>query len=365
MKKEIDYNVVVLGEEHYNPLGVVRTLGEAGINPTVVVKRSMSSRITSQSRYIGELHFVDTYEEGVDWIVDKFCRCVNKTIIIPTDDIAVSCLETRYEELSDMFVFNNAGKDGRISFFQNKEKIYELADKHGMRIAQTWHVKKGYLPNDIEYPVITKPIRPYADWKSDYYVCNNEDELIIAYSKIGGGSELLLQRYVDKVTERTYEGCAVDKGRDVLFSIEARYTYTLPDYYSMEMVVSNPTDEDVGYEGIFEVEFMEDGDGKLWFLEINFRNSTWSWASTKVGMPLPVIWIKGMMEENISKNVIRKVPKGFRALAEQPDFFFRVRREKMISLFEWLKLVKTADCLMIHLTKSHVSFLGCMLWEDS
>lgn len=28
---------VVLGQEHYNPLGIVRTLGESGIRPTVIV----------------------------------------------------------------------------------------------------------------------------------------------------------------------------------------------------------------------------------------------------------------------------------------------------------------------------------------
>lgn len=45
---------------------------------------------------------------------------------------------------------------------------------------------------------------------------------------------------------------------------------------------------EIGFEGIFEVEFMGDADGKLWFLEINFRNSTWSLASMKAGMPLPI-----------------------------------------------------------------------------
>lgn len=28
---------VILGQEHYNPLGIVRTLGENGIRPTVIV----------------------------------------------------------------------------------------------------------------------------------------------------------------------------------------------------------------------------------------------------------------------------------------------------------------------------------------
>lgn len=45
---------------------------------------------------------------------------------------------------------------------------------------------------------------------------------------------------------------------------------------------------EIQFEGIFEVEFMVDADGKLCFLEINFRNSTWSLASMNVSIPLPI-----------------------------------------------------------------------------
>ena len=38
--------------------------------------------------------------------------------------------------------------------------------------------------------------------------------------------------------------------------------------------------KEIGYEGIFEIEFLVDENDQLWFCEINFRNSTWSYAST-------------------------------------------------------------------------------------
>ena len=31
------HKFIVIGQEHYNPLGIVRTLGEHGICPTVIV----------------------------------------------------------------------------------------------------------------------------------------------------------------------------------------------------------------------------------------------------------------------------------------------------------------------------------------
>lgn len=40
---------VVFGQEHYNPLGIVRTLGENGIHPTAFVYGG-GLRLTSKSK---------------------------------------------------------------------------------------------------------------------------------------------------------------------------------------------------------------------------------------------------------------------------------------------------------------------------
>lgn len=48
---------------------------------------------------------------------------------------------------------------------------------------------------------------------------------------------------MNKLAERTYEGCPIAYGKDVLFFIEARYTYALDDSCSMDMTVPNPTDD--------------------------------------------------------------------------------------------------------------------------
>ena len=63
---------------------------------------------------------------------------------------------------------------------------------------------------------------------------------------------------------------------------------------------------EIGLEGIWEFEFMVDDKGNLWFLEINFRNSTWSWASTKAGMNLPYLWSECMLDNKKTKNCFKK-----------------------------------------------------------
>ncbi len=44
-------NYIVFGFEHYNPLGIVRSLGENGINSIGIIIRN-ERKITSKSKYL-------------------------------------------------------------------------------------------------------------------------------------------------------------------------------------------------------------------------------------------------------------------------------------------------------------------------
>lgn len=353
--KELKTHIfIIMGTEHYNPLGVVRSLGENGIKPILIVQKS-KIRTASLSKYCKKTHYVNNNQEALDVLLKNYGNETTKPFVIPCEDSITEVLDKNYELLKDKFYVNNAGSNGRISEFTNKRNLCELARKHGCNIAKSWPVKKGEMPKDIEFPIITKPMTSYPGWKKDYYVCNNEEELIQAYSKITG-EEILLQQYIQKVNELCLDGCVVNKGKAVFVAIASTYTYTMPDSYPMEMEVKNFRDDklrkilgdmfsDVCYEGIFSVEFMIDKDNKLWFLEINFRNSTWSWASTRLGMNLPILWANGMITGQIDvENATKQIPEHYIALSEAQDFRHRVLRLKLISFSQWLKGVLKANC---------------------
>ena len=52
--------------------------------------------------------------------------------------------------------------------------------------------------------------------------------------------------------------------------------------------------EEIGFEGVFEVEFLIDKDGTFYFMETNFRASAWNPTCKFAGMPLDYLWVKGM-----------------------------------------------------------------------
>lgn len=188
-----NHHFFVVGEEHYTPLGVIRSLGENNIKPIVFIKKSKTTKIASVSKYIFKLYRINDYEEALQILLTIYGDCKPKPFVIPCDDIAVRTFERNYEEISDKFFVNNAGKNMRIAFYQQKRELYALAKVCGLNIAETWSVKQGEIPQNIKFPIITKPNSSYEGWKQDYYVCNNKKELEEAYKRIKG-KELLLQQ---------------------------------------------------------------------------------------------------------------------------------------------------------------------------
>ncbi len=353
------HKYIIIGIDHYNPLGIARSLGMHGIASILIIKKSgrLSAKIASASKYVKVVHRVDSFDELPELLLSQYGSEEYKPFVYPCDDVATMTLDASYDSLKDHFYIENCGEPGRIEYFMRKEVLNEVAKRHGLRVARTWNLESDALPDNIIYPVITKPVESYEGWKKDYYVCRNEAELKEALGKVNG--KVFIQQYIQKVTELCLDGLVINQGRENFVSIASTYTYILPDYYSMEMVVSNFDDEEllpkinslfqeIRYEGIYSLEFLIDENGEAWFLEINFRNSTWSWASTCVGMNLPLLWASGVFDGKIPPDARKKIPKHYIALAEIPDYEQRVRKHKMITTKEWYANVKRANCLFYY-----------------
>ena len=191
---------IVFALEHYNPLGVIRNLGECGVNPVLIAIKH-HGRIASLSKYIKKVYFADTIEEGYSILMKEYgdsYKNGDKPFLLFSDDKSVGYFDTKYEEMKDRFFYFNAGKSGRITHFIDKYNILEIGKRHGLKILNTCVVKRGEIPNGLEYPVITKSISPNeGGWKSDVHICYSEAELKEAYEQILA-DEVLIQKYIDK-----------------------------------------------------------------------------------------------------------------------------------------------------------------------
>lgn len=347
---------IVMAIEHYNPLGQIRSLGEAGVQPVYIAIKGRA-KIASSSKYISKCHYVDNVEDGYKVLLEQYGQEAEKTGLKPylfcSDDKTIGYLDQHYDELKDKFIFFNAGAQDRVNYYMDKNNILELAKKHGLNVLEARVCKNGEIPEGLGYPVITKSISPnVGGWKSDVNICHSEEELVEAYKNIEAPT-VLVQKYIEKKNEYCMEGFAANKGKDVLIAIVNTYNYLLPDYYSPYMTVKQMDNEyirkalegmfaEIGFEGVYEVEFLIDQDGTYYFGEINFRNSTWSYAATKAGMPLPVLWAE-TQENGYLREDAKKEFEDFTAMVEPIDYAKRVKTGK-IDQAEWLKDFKEAKC---------------------
>ena len=364
--------IVFVSKEHYNPLGIVRTLGEAGIRPVVVVVEG-ELKFVGQSKYVKERNYVHSPEEGIRLILEKYARPGEKSFILTGDDVTVSTLDRHYNELKDFFYFYNAGEAGRIVHFMNKDNMIALAEKHGLNVAKTWKVRVGEIPEDIDYPIMTKAINSFGEeWKDIVYICQDNRELKNAYAKMKS-KEILLQKYVEKIDEVSFDGFSVDQGKKAVILTEVYQEYCIPDKYSPYWDVKNNTDlettekiekviAEIGLEGIFEFEFMVDKDRKLWFLEINFRNTALGYSTTAAGMPQVTLWCNAMEKREIPSDVIKKIPDGLKAMAECFDYDARVKTG-MISKKEWKKQYKACQCKLYKGHDDNIPFYRFMWYK--
>lgn len=356
MLKELkERKIIVFGIEHYNPLGIIRSLGESGITPDFIAIRGRVG-VASASKYVGKVHCVKDFEEGCKFLLSEYgdYPADKLPIVITSDDEQVGYMDEHYDEYEGKFIFFNAGKNGRISEFMDKLNILELAKKHGLKTLRAQSLERGVLPTDVEYPIITKSIAPnIGGWKSDVHICENEDELKVAYEKIESPT-VLVQHYIDKKNELCLDGFSANNGEILFISIASKYNYIIKGYYSPYHDVNNFKDNEVydklskmikeiGFEGIFSIEFLVDQNDELYFSEINFRNSTWSYASTCAGMNLPVLWAETMINGKLPTDAYKEIPYAFNAMVEPIDYQKRVV-ERDYDLDKWYSDYKDAKC---------------------
>lgn len=348
-----DHKCIVFGIEHYTALGIVRSLGREGIYPDLIAV-SGKAPVVSSSKYVSKVYRAGTVAEGYEILIREYAgEDENLPVVYCSDDKTVGYLDLHYDELKDRFIFFNAQKQSGITEYMDKFEILKCAKKHGFSVLETRLCENGEISADIKYPIITKSISPnVGGWKSDVHICASEEELKEAYKDIKA-DRVLIQKYIEKENELCLDGFSYGKGTKVFIATATTYNYLIKGYYSPYMTVGNFENEsllkslremfaDIGFDGVFSVEFLKDASGELYFSEINFRVSTWSWASTMAGMNLPVWWAEATLAGGNVGCEAMPIPSEFKAMVEPIDYGKRVDTGKITS-GEWLADFKDAQ----------------------
>lgn len=282
-----------------------------------------------------------------------------KPVITIDSDGLVAEMNKQYSRLSKHFYFFNAGADNRLTEMMEKKELCKLARKYGLQTPSSEIVNVGELPKTIGYPLLTKAADSFnAKWKSCVKICRKEEELLDFYKKVDA-KQLLVQNFVEKKNEFVLQGIAINKGQDVFIPIEGSY-YRIPDGYFGTLLYFNGITkrgadlipsvkqmlQDIGYEGVFEVEFLIDKDDNYIFLEINFRHTLWNHAFTDMGLNFCKIWAEAISSGKFPATKKISIEKRHILIHEFLDFLWYAKSGK-INIFKWISDFLKADSYVV------------------
>lgn len=350
--------VIIIGSDHHNTLGVVESLGMAGINPYVIIVSNsiISNSFVLKSKYCKDKGFSTTYDNLISLLHKNFDNGENeKPVVITTNDKSASLLDNHYDELSTFLLLSGTGKQGELEYWMDKLNMIQLAKSVGMHVPETITVKKGETVDEFAFPCITKSISTLQGGKSNLRVCKDKQSLNDFLSKQTQYDEVQVQQFIDKDFEFQFIGCSIDGGNEII--IPGRTHIVRPNGFDnnfhKEFVENDDSFNEVlgqakafirqtHYSGLFSMEFIRDKNGIDYFLEMNFRNDGGAICVTASGTNLPFLWYLSLTDQSLYEKEVSNST--FRHVVYTPIFhYFFCMTEGEVPFKEWFRNTRRSN----------------------
>lgn len=326
---------VVLGRNYTSLLGMIRAVGKAGCDVTVIKsvrsfpKKSLKSflkgaPIESKSKYVKKyLYTIESDREALINLILKECTEENeKVILLPTDDFTASTIDLYQDTLRDKFLFPNImGKQGAVVKLMDKEYQKSLAAKLGLTVAKDWTIKidngEFTIPDDIVYPCFTKPEISFLGNKRCMKRCDNREELAEVLKEVAkeGNCPMLVEEYIEIENEYAVLGCCC-KNKVIMPGIIKLLKSGNGAHKGVTMLGKIMCFDDFGnlyqdlygfmqslnFKGLFDIDFYEN-QGVYYFNELNLRFGASGYAITMSDINLPEIFINYLLNKNIPSDL--------------------------------------------------------------
>lgn len=341
-------NVVIIGGVHHNTLGVIRSIGEK-IQPTfievIVVGTCDCKNILSQSKYVNSknVYYVMNEKEITPWLIHKADPLKKKILISCSDGVSEEIISHR-DELKDYYHMPNTVVD--ISKLMSKEIQAKYAIKSGFHVPERIILKKGENAIWNIFPCIIKPVKSVIGaGKADIRVVKDYEELKQTIETIQ--AEIIqIQKYIKKKMEYQLIGCSLDGGKKIIIP---GYTNIIrqPDNTNTGYLRYSPINEltydqksvekfirEIGYSGLFSLEFIRDERDNDYFLEINMRNDGNAYCVKTAGVNLPYIWCYYLENKKLPENEAISFETPIMFIPDFNDFTNGVRS---VGMLRWIK----------------------------
>lgn len=349
---------IILGFSRVNTLGLIRSLGREGIRPIVVtLPASRKTAPLIASKYLAEVHHAPSFDEGLDYIIERFGHEREKGVIHVNCDYCAQLCDRRYSELKDSFHVAHSESPGSLAKYFDKETLCHLAASCGLPVPACETVTRGNLPKSLRYPIFVKCRNSFGAWKSDMAICKSPEELMEAYNNLQS-DEWLMQDYIDRQEEVSLQGISIRGGEQVYMPYKkvyirlrdadyGTYMYYEPNDMGPEMLEGiKKMLRTIQFSGCFEIEFLRDKQGHLHFLEINLRYSASNQGMDCGGVNLPMEWALAAITGRFDAADIPLRTERYYVMNEVLDIPEMLLKRK-ITFSQWWRDFRKAKCCCV------------------
>lgn len=343
-------NVAVLCSDVINSLGLVRALGEAGYGVECFCYGKSTGYILG-SKYVRKGLSFKSCQEAIAYLIKDYPAKEEKTILFTLPDPPQYYVDLHQNELISKFIIFNAGEAGGIIHWMDKFNISSLARKYGFIVP--WMIKlnkNDAVPKNIKFPVFIKSAKSTEGGKIDEGICYTDDELTSRIHNLTSG-QFIIMEYVKKVKEINYFGIAIKDHVYIDYhDVRERFpkdgygyynSFHICDYDAFHQRMVDMIKE-TKYQGLFDVEFLVDEDGRKCFTEVNFRVDGEIYKLVP-GINLADYWCKLVDIPNKLPERLKTGKDSFYGITEVDDFRISVLTGNVnwaIWLYQFLKADK-------------------------
>lgn len=318
--------VVVAGRNYCSNLCMARSLGKAGYEVEVLrifqVKPKLLNlmaymRPDAYSRYIKGYHVCVSHRKSRN-IVKKLISIADpyrKMLLVPADDLVANIADEYMAKLGDYYVMPNiSDTPGEIGRMMNKDVQKNLAIQFGLPVINSCAIKtvggRFDIPETVKYPCFIKPNVSKNSSKSKMRRIDSEEELratLEEYSK-RKDVEMLVEDFIDIGREYSILGLSTKSGvvSPGFFGVlegghgphrGVAMTGELLPGGKHQALIDDITRfmASLNFDGLYDVDLIEDKDGKMYFVELNLRYGASGYAVTECGANLPGMFADYML----------------------------------------------------------------------
>lgn len=356
--------IIIGSSNNYNELGLVRSFGVCGIKPYGIIickEEAWKHDWLHRSKYWMECNRVDTAEEALQLLQEKYGSDINKAVVTTPVDYVMQMIDKQYDSLSVNFILQSInGEGGRINSLANKLAQAQLTEQLGFRTLPTkiLEISQFDAANIApeEYPILLKPVAGGEGSKDDITICRDAASLNAAIAKFAQKKyvRILCQTYLENRTELATFGALERDKRICSFTI-LKNIRQWPDSYGVGSLGEIVTDQNIlsfveslyeallsfGYDGPLDVDvFIDNATGQFYVSEYNWRPGGRNYTSLGTHVYSIVLWYLAKCDQYEATLPVKNTTSGY-SMNDGTDINHVLQGS--LSIREWFKDFKKAS----------------------